>query len=372
MSTHTNEAPQASFAHGPFRVLRTLGEGGYAKALAAQDIPSNSLMCIKVFQKDNLKHKSTALSILKELGVYRRLASAMPCPATKFLMGLELSFQTKNEICLAMDLMANDLCHLMMSRSSYCFEHACRWTVQIAIGINALHELGIIHRDIKAENILIDIRENVRIADFGLSHLAAGARPLDRQGAYSTSVVGTPYCMAPEILSNISNPGSMTYGPPVDWWALGCVVYQLVSPNHKARFASSFAAILLIQSFQPLFITQHDTLTYVAWCTNRGRTHRQFSSFQIFKGIFGDLVCGLLDPSPSSRYGFREVSGHESFLFACGTSEFSNAHSNAVKRSEVPESLPDLRCDLEKARVLQRLAPWERPRVPNIDWFKPV
>jgi serine/threonine protein kinase len=102
MSTHTNEAPQSSFAHGPFRVLRTLGEGGYATAVAAQDIPSNRLMCIKVFQKDNLKQKSTALSLLKELEVYQRLASAMLCPATQFLMGLEFSFQTKDEVCFAM------------------------------------------------------------------------------------------------------------------------------------------------------------------------------------------------------------------------------------------------------------------------------
>jgi serine/threonine protein kinase len=187
----------------------------------------------------------------------------------------------------------------------------------------------------------------VRIADFGLSHLAADARPLDRQGAYSTSVVGTPYCMAPEILFNISNPGSMTYGSPVDWWALGCVVYQLVSPNHMARFASSFAAILLIQSFQPLFKTQHHTLSYATWCTSNGRTHRQFPIFQnlvITKDNLGDLICGvssyrlfsnavvylprwLLDPSPSSRYGFREVSGDQLFLYPCGTSEFFDAYS---------------------------------------------
>jgi serine/threonine protein kinase len=102
MSTHTNEAPQASFAHGPSHVLRTLGEGGYAKAVAAQDIPSNRLMCIKVFLKDNLKLMSAALSPLNELGVYQRLASAMPCPATQFLMELELSFQTKREVCFAM------------------------------------------------------------------------------------------------------------------------------------------------------------------------------------------------------------------------------------------------------------------------------
>ncbi|KIK42618.1 hypothetical protein CY34DRAFT_136565 [Suillus luteus UH-Slu-Lm8-n1] len=67
MSTHTYEAPQASFVHGPFRILRTLGVGGYAKAVAAQHIPSNHLMCIKVFQKHNLMHKSTALSLSKEL-----------------------------------------------------------------------------------------------------------------------------------------------------------------------------------------------------------------------------------------------------------------------------------------------------------------
>jgi serine/threonine protein kinase len=105
IATHTSEAPripQASFPYGPFRVLRTLGEGGYGKAVAVEDIPSNRLMCIKVFQKDDLKHKSTGESILKELGAYKRLASAMPCPATQFLMGLELSFQTKHEICFAM------------------------------------------------------------------------------------------------------------------------------------------------------------------------------------------------------------------------------------------------------------------------------
>ncbi|KAG2747804.1 kinase-like protein [Suillus brevipes Sb2] len=370
IATHTSEAPRiplASFPYGPFRVLRTLGEGGYGKAVAVEDIPSNRLMCIKVFQKDDLKHKSTGESILKELGAYKRLASAMPCPATQFLMGLELSFQTKLEICFAMDLMANDLCHLMISRSSYCFQHAFRWTVQIALGINALHEIGIIHRDIKAENILIDVRENVRIADFGLSYMAVDARPLNRQGTYSTNVVGTPYCMAPEIVYNISKPGSTTYGPPVDWWALGCIIFQLMSHKHKARFASSFAAILLIQFFQALFETERHTLLYAAWCRVPNRTHKEFPIFKGFPPNLGDLISGLMDPRPSSRYGFREVSEHEILKW-----EFVDAYSRALERSEVPESLPDLRCGQKTARVWQRLAPWEHPRVPNVDWFKPV
>jgi hypothetical protein len=69
-------------------------------------------------------------------------------------------------------------------------------------------------------------------------------------------------------------------------------VYQLVTPNHKVRFASSFAAILLIQSFQASFETQHDILFYAAWCTSHG-THKQFPAFQNFQEIFADLVCGV-------------------------------------------------------------------------------
>ncbi|KAG2756940.1 hypothetical protein P692DRAFT_20948884 [Suillus brevipes Sb2] len=143
--------------------------------------------------------------------------------------------------------------------------------------------------DIKSENILIDVRENVRIADFGSSHMAA------------------------------------------------------------------------------LFETQHHTLFYAAWCTGPNRTHKQFPVFKRFPPIFGDLVFGLLDPRPSSRYGFREVSVHETCKW-----EFFDVYSRALKRLEVPESPPDLRCGQETAQVWQRMAPWEHPRVPNIDGFKPV
>lgn len=115
-----------------------------------------------------------------------------------------------------------------------------------ALGINALHDMGIIHRDIKAENVLIDIRQNVRIADFGLSYIGE-PKPLIPWLDYSSSVKGTEHCMAPEILRNMEEPDSMKYGTPVDWWAFGCVLYQLVlPPAHKVRVVSCLVAIILI------------------------------------------------------------------------------------------------------------------------------
>ncbi|KAG2128256.1 kinase-like domain-containing protein [Suillus clintonianus] len=93
--------------------------------------------------------------------------------------------------------------------------------------------MSIIHRDIKAENILIDVQENVRIADFGLCYIQE--KPLD--------LAGTIQFMAREMLHNVKNSRSMEYGFTVDWWTFGCVLYELVSCNHQALFATEEAVI---------------------------------------------------------------------------------------------------------------------------------
>ncbi|KAG2344046.1 kinase-like protein [Suillus weaverae] len=349
---HPSDSESVRDSYGPFRVWDVLGKGGSATAVAAQDLASNRLLCLKVFQKDRLD-RSTEEVLLNELEVYKRLASSMPCPATRFVMELEMSFQTKDRICFAMELMASDLHTYMMYYPAYCFHHARRWTAQIALGINALHEIGILHRDIKAENILIDVRENARIADFGLSYLNKDEGPLKRQQGYTAGAVGTIHCMAPEILHNRSNSGFMKYGVPVDWWALGCVIYELVSRNHET-----------------LFNTEDDILFYVSWCSGGDRTSKQFPIFENFSENIADLISGLLEPVPSSRYGFREVTAHKSFLLAPGTSEFSDAYSRALEREKLPDSLPDLQYGRET--LWFTLPSWVEPRVPNVDWIKPT
>ncbi|KAG2756622.1 kinase-like protein [Suillus brevipes Sb2] len=348
------EAPQISLVsdYRFFRVFRTLGKGGFAKAKLAQSIEPNRLFCLKVFRKDQLKNIENI--ILDELAVYKRVASS--CPARNFLMGLELSFQTKNEICFAMDLMAGALSTCMIDRPSYCYEHALRWTAQIALGIDALHEMGIIHRDIKAENILIDVQENVRVADYGLCYIHEDKNPLDRGRVYSTSAVGTTYCMAPEVLQNVLEPGSMEYGTPVDWWSFGCVVFQLFSEKHS-----------------PAFYTKDDILQYFIWCysTSRDRLHRRRVFYaKYFHPSIADLLAGLLDPNYSTRYGLDQVVWNDVFLCGPEKSLFSNAYTDAEEREELPDSLPKLHYN-EPPEVWACLPPWDIQRVPNVDWVKP-
>ncbi|KAG1752910.1 kinase-like domain-containing protein [Suillus lakei] len=312
-------------------------------AMGAEDVASNRLICLKVFRKDRLRHNSTKEDLLNELEVYKRLASSRTRPASIFLMGLELSFQTKDAICFAMDLMACDLNTCMRVRSAYCSENADRWTVQLAHGINALHEMGIIHCDIKPKNILIDIRQNLRITDFGMSFLHEG--PLEPQRAYTGDFVGTEGYRAPEILSNKYCPGFSKYGAPVDWWALGCVVFEL--------------------SCQVLFDREEDLQDYIFW---RSRPRRRCSDFPAFKGLpkkMVDLMAGLLDPVSSERYGFQKVADHLSF--------FVDPYSRALRREENPDMLPDLRCGQEPwtAEIWDCLPSSEYPRVANVDWIKP-
>lgn len=102
--------------------------------------------------------------------------------------------------------------------------------------------MGILHRDIKCENILIDSRENVRIIDFGLSYLNPSREPLRLCDGYTDDFLGTVPYMAPEILRNQDIPvhERRLYGPAVDWWALGCILFEMESVSHQVRVLTGF------------------------------------------------------------------------------------------------------------------------------------
>ncbi len=84
------------------------------------------------------------------------------------------------------------------------------------IGIGVLHENGIMHRDLKLENLMLDINGYLKIIDFGL------AKKLNPTGLAST-VCGTPFYYPPEIISQQS------YEKSVDWWAIGILMFEMLT-----------------------------------------------------------------------------------------------------------------------------------------------
>ncbi|KAG0699170.1 kinase-like domain-containing protein [Suillus ampliporus] len=269
-----------------------------------------------------------------------------------------MSFRARDCIGFAMPLMANDLHHYIVYEPAYTRVNACRWSAQTALGINALHNMGIIHRDIKIENVLIGPDENVKITDFGVSYV--DREPLYRFKNYSSEVKGTTHCMAPEILSNKKKPGSTKYGIAVDWWAFGCILYELLSPHHW-----------------PLFATVEAVADYVSWHSSNYEMLESFPAFDDLDPSVVSLVEGLLRPEAIFRFGFQSVQDHPWF-FSNGASEFDYACYRARWRIEWPEMLPDFNLPYGVYRKPEYLIPL--PAEPSdhrskctldVDWRNP-
>ena len=126
-----------------------------------------------------------------------------------------------------------------------------------ATGIAAIHGAGILHRDIKPENILIDFRQNVRLADFGCAFVSPDNKALHRYGEYCTDVCGTWPYQAPEMLGNEGKALAhrRQYGMAVDYWALGCIIFELEVEETRVSFRSPHSLLLTDECHTRLFST---------------------------------------------------------------------------------------------------------------------
>ena len=92
----------------------------------------------------------------------------------------------------------------------------CRWTRELALGLQYIHRHEVIHRDLKPDNLLLGCDDDIKIADFGWSTALAPTQ-------MATTLAGTPYYMAPEVLQR------KQYGMPADLWAVGVVLHELLA-----------------------------------------------------------------------------------------------------------------------------------------------
>ncbi|KAG8002102.1 Rhodopsin kinase 2 [Nibea albiflora] len=195
-----------------FYEFRTLGKGGFGEVCAVQAKYTGQMYACKKLNKRRLKKKCGERLALLEKQILEKVNSL-------FIVNLAYAFDTKTHLCLVMDLMnGGDLrFHIYeLGERGIRMDRVVYYAAQITTGILHLHSLDIVYRDMKPENVLLDAKGQCRLSDLGL----AVELP---KGKTICQMAGTTGYMAPEILRQDN------YNSSVDWWALGCSIYEMVA-----------------------------------------------------------------------------------------------------------------------------------------------
>jgi serine/threonine protein kinase len=149
----------------------------------------------------------------------------------------------RSRICIFMELASYSLSSIVKSYGGLPENVVSKYVFQILLGLRYLHQCGIVHRDIKASNILVSTSGIVKLADFGVSkrlHDIFDTTGGSRKKTNLQTMIGSPFWMAPEVVTQAG------YGRSVDVWSLGCTVVELLTGAHPWSPLNQLAAVFQI------------------------------------------------------------------------------------------------------------------------------
>ncbi|KAL1243708.1 MAP/microtubule affinity-regulating kinase [Trichinella spiralis] len=195
---------------GNYRLLRTIGKGNFAKVKLAKHIPTGREVAIKIIDKTQL-NPSSLQKLFREVRIMKMLNHPN-------IVKLYQVIETEYTLYLVMEYASGgEVFDYLVAHGRMKEKEARAKFRQIVSAVQYLHQKNIIHRDLKAENLLLGNDMNIKIADFGFSNEFSLGNKLD-------TFCGSPPYAAPELFQ-----GKKYDGPEVDVWSLGVILYTLVS-----------------------------------------------------------------------------------------------------------------------------------------------
>ncbi|XP_078537233.1 ribosomal protein S6 kinase-related protein [Lissotriton helveticus] len=190
------------------KILGFVAKGSLGPVLKVLDCTKASVFAVKVLPKMEVIRRDTLKQCKEEVSIQRQINHP-------FIRSIGDSWQGKQHLFIMCSYCSSgDLYRLWMSTGCFGEETVRLFAAELVSVLGYLHDLGIVHRDVKMENILLDERGHIKVTDFGLS------RQL-HYGERAYTICGTLQYMAPEVLQG--GP----YNHSVDWWSMGVLLYAL-------------------------------------------------------------------------------------------------------------------------------------------------
>ena len=220
-----------------YKYGRLLGKGAFGKVNLSLHVLTGRLVAIKSINKSKLLNEKQRRKIMLETLIMKTLSKS------NNIVKIFETYETKKHYCIVMEyICAGDLLSYIKKRGKLTEQVAKFIFKQIVLSLQYIHSHNIVHRDIKLDNILIDLDNNIKICDFGVSKIVKKGEPMMEQ-------CGTPAYIAPEILLNKGYEG---FG--VDIWSAGVVLYAMLGGTvpFKGNNIDELHDLIIKGEFKPL------------------------------------------------------------------------------------------------------------------------
>ena len=258
---------------GFFEIEKRIGKGSFGKVYLARQVLTGAKVALKVISKKSLKQKNAEQRIQKEISILKKI------PAHPNIIRLLEIFNDADYHYLVFEFAPlGDLVSYFFKEDLFPEEKLKRFFGQFLEGLRHIHTSGVIHRDIKPDNILMDEQFNPKIADFGISNIFKEGEVIEDTG-------GTPLYLSPEVIENEGKIGFQT-----DVWSAGIVLYLLVFGDTPFKGRNMNELFLQILSKEVRFDIAND--------------------FNDDQSLVQDLIRKMLAKRPEDRITLHQIKQH--------------------------------------------------------------